>query len=85
MNVNMVKGKICGQYVNSVIAKEAMNAGYDEAIMLDVNGYVSECTETFMVRNNKIVTAPFGRYSGWNYSRHLITLARDLGVVVESA
>ena len=29
----MVKGKICGQYVNSVIAKrEAMNAGYDEAI-----------------------------------------------------
>ena len=87
VNVNMVKGKICGQYVNSVIAKrEAMNAGYDEAIMLDVNGYVSECTgeNLFMVRNNKIVTAPFGSSILGGITRDtLITLARDLGVVVE--
>ncbi|MEE2787802.1 MAG: branched-chain amino acid transaminase [Myxococcota bacterium] len=87
VNVNMVKGKICGQYVNSVIAKrEVMNAGYDEAIMLDVNGYVSECTgeNLFVVRNGKIVTAPFGSSILGGITRDsVITLARDLGVVVE--
>jgi len=87
VNVNMVKGKICGQYVNSVIAKrEVMNAGYDEAIMLDTNGYVSECTgeNLFMVRNGRIVTAPYGSAILGGITRDtLITIARDLGVVVE--
>lgn len=87
VNVNMVKGKICGQYVNSVIAKrEVMKAGYDEAIMLDTNGYVSECTgeNLFMVRNGTIVTAPYGSAILGGITRDtLITIARDLGVAVE--
>ena len=61
VNVNMVKGKICGQYVNSVIAKrEVMKAGYDEAIMLAPNGLVAECTgeNLFCVRNGIILTPP---------------------------
>ena len=87
VNANMVKGKICGQYVNSVIAKrDAMNSGYDEAIMLDTSGYVSECTgeNIFMVRKNKIVTPPFGSSILGGITREsVITIAHDLGVVVD--
>lgn len=86
-NVNMVKGKICGQYVNSVIAKrEALSGGYDEAIMLDTSGYVSECTgeNLFMVRAGRIVTPPYGSSILGGITRDtVITIARDLGVVVE--
>jgi len=86
-NVNMVKGKICGQYVNSVIAKrEALVAGYDEAIMLDTAGYVSECTgeNLFMVRAGRLVTPPFGSSILGGITRDtVLTLARDLGVAVE--
>ena len=63
MGVNsfMTKSKISGNYINSVFAKrEALNAGYDEALMLDTDGYVSEGTgeNIFIVRNNKIKTTP---------------------------
>ena len=86
VNANMVKGKICGQYVNSVIAKrEALKAGYDEAIMLDTQGYVSECTgeNLFMVRHGAIVTAPFGSSILGGITRDtVLTLAQDRGVAV---
>ena len=43
INVSLAKAKITGQYTNSVLAKrEAKLGGYDEAILLDANGYVSE-------------------------------------------
>ena len=63
MGVNsfMTKSKISGNYINSVFAKkEALNAGYDEALMLDTDGYISEGTgeNIFIVRNNKIKTTP---------------------------
>lgn len=86
-NVNMVKGKICGQYVNSVIAKrEVLKAGYDEAIMLDVDGYVSECTgeNLFMVKNGRLITAPYGSSILGGITRDtVLRLAHDLNVVVE--
>jgi branched-chain amino acid aminotransferase len=45
VNVNMVRGKISGQYVNSILAKrEAVMAGYDEAILLDISGFVAEAS-----------------------------------------
>lgn len=45
VNVNMVRGKISGQYVNSILAKrEAVLAGYDEAILLDISGFVAEAS-----------------------------------------
>jgi branched-chain amino acid aminotransferase len=45
VNVNMVRGKITGQYVNSILAKrEAVVAGYDEAILLDISGFVAEAS-----------------------------------------
>jgi branched-chain amino acid aminotransferase len=86
VNVNMVKGKICGQYVNSVIAKrEALKAGYDEAIMLDTQGYVSECTgeNLFMVKDGVIFTAPYGSSILGGITRDsLIKIAHDLGYEV---
>src|ERR1043166_6381450 len=45
VNVMMTKSKVSGNYINSVLAKsEVKNAGYDEAIMLDPEGYVAEAS-----------------------------------------
>jgi branched-chain amino acid aminotransferase len=61
INVSFAKGKITGQYVNSVMAKlEATRAGFDEALTLDVNGYVSEGSgeNVFIVKQGQITTPP---------------------------
>lgn len=61
VNSAMTKGKITGQYVNGVLAKrEALAGGYDEALMLDAEGYLTEGTgeNLFMVRNGIIRTTP---------------------------
>lgn len=63
VNAAMTKGKIIGQYANSILAnREVKQAGYDEAIMLDSEGYVSEGTgmNIFMVRDGDIYTTPVG-------------------------
>ena len=57
VNVMMTKSKAAGNYINSVLAKtEVKNAGYDEAIMLDAEGYVSEAggENIFIVRDKQI-------------------------------
>jgi len=57
----MTKGKITGQYVNGVMAKrEAISAGYDEALMLDPDGFLTEGTgeNLFIVKNNVVKTTP---------------------------
>jgi len=59
--VMMTKAKISGNYVNSVLAKrEAMKLGYDEALMLDTEGYVSEASgeNIFMLKNGAMKTTP---------------------------
>jgi branched-chain amino acid aminotransferase len=61
VNVMMTKAKICGNYVNSVLAKrEVMKMGYDEALMLDTEGYVSEASgeNIFMVKSGLLKTTP---------------------------
>ena len=61
VNVNMVRGKITGQYVNSILAKrEAVLAGYDEAILLDISGFVAEASgeNIFSVNRQGIVRTP---------------------------
>jgi branched-chain amino acid aminotransferase len=63
INVSLAKGKIMGQYTNSVLAKrEAKMAGYDEAILLDVQGYVSEGSgeNIFVVKKGVIHTPDLG-------------------------
>lgn len=61
VNVMMTKAKICGNYVNSVLAKrEVTKLGYDEALMLDTEGYVSEASgeNIFIVKNGILKTTP---------------------------
>ncbi len=84
-NVNMTKAKITGNYPNSVMAKTfAVRAGFDEAIMLDPNGLVSECTgeNLFVVRGGKIYTTPRTSILEGITRDALITIARDLGYEV---
>jgi branched-chain amino acid aminotransferase len=73
-------------YVNSSMAKvEALKAGYDEAILLSPQGYVSECTgeNLFLVRNGELVTPPVsaGALEGITQDT-VMTIARDLGLPV---
>src|SRR5437868_2060420 len=72
-----------GMYINSSMAKiEALKGGYDEAILLSPQGYVSECTgeNIFVVRNGTIITPPTsaGALEGITQSS-VMTIARDLG------
>jgi len=76
-----------GMYINSSMAKiEALKAGYDEAILLSPQGYVSECTgeNIFIVKNGRIITPPVsaGALEGITQSS-VLTIARDMGVEVE--
>jgi branched-chain amino acid aminotransferase len=75
--------KTTGNYVNSSLAKvEALKAGYDEAIMLNPAGLVSECTgeNIFVARHGTLVTPPLvsGALEGITQSS-VMTIARDLG------
>jgi branched-chain amino acid aminotransferase len=75
--------KATGQYLNSVLAKvEVSKAGYEEAILLDVHGNVSEGSgeNIFVIRDGKIVTPPFTAsiLSGINRASAM-QIARDLG------
>jgi branched-chain amino acid aminotransferase len=84
-NVTMTKAKICGNYVNSVLAKtESVRLGFDEAIMLDPQGYVAECTgeNLFYVRKGVIYTTPSAGILEGITRDSLIALARDLGYSV---
>jgi branched-chain amino acid aminotransferase len=61
VNSTMTKGKISGQYVNSVLAKrEAIAGGFDEAILLDAEGYVTEGSgeNLFIAKNGIVKTTP---------------------------
>jgi branched-chain amino acid aminotransferase len=81
-NVTMTKAKVSGNYANSFLAKtESMRLGFEEAIMLDPQGYVAECTgeNLFVVRHGKIIT-PSTAPVLEGITRHSIhTIAQDLG------
>lgn len=60
-NAALLKAKATGNYINSVLAKrEAVRLGYEESIMLDVQGNVAEGTgeNLFIVRDGKLITPP---------------------------
>ena len=86
VNSKMTNGKTCGDYVNSILAKrEALLDGYDEAIMLDTQGLVSECTgeNIFVVRDGKIRTPSLYSVLDGITRASMIDVARDLGISVE--
>lgn len=88
VNSNMSRGKICGYYVNSQIAKkEAISCGYDEALLLDTEGYISEGSgeNIFIVRNDILKTTPLTSILEGITRDSIITLAGDAGIEVVEA
>lgn len=86
VNANMTRGKICGYYVNSQIAKkEAISCGYDEALLLDTEGYVSEGSgeNIFIVRNGILKTTPLTSILEGITRNSIITIAKTAGIEVK--
>jgi branched-chain amino acid aminotransferase len=87
INVGLSKAKMMGQYTNSVLAKrEAKLGGYDEAILLDPQGYVSEGTgeNIFIVKRGKLITPDLSSSILEGITRDtIITLAREMGLTVQ--
>jgi len=86
VNVSMVRAKVSGQYVNSFLAnREAALAGYEEAILLDTEGYVAEGSgeNIFIVKGGVLQTPPLSSPVLAGITRDsVLRLARDLGVPV---
>lgn len=87
INMVMAKGKIVGHYVNSILAKrEALKGGFDEAILLDAQGYVSEASgeNIFVVRDGVVATPPLGSSILGGITRDTtLRLVRDMGLTVQ--
>jgi branched-chain amino acid aminotransferase len=85
-NINPVAAKGTGIYINSSLAKvEAVQSGYDEAILLNTQGYVAECTgeNVFIVRDGVLVTPTLASGALAGITRDsIMTIARDLGYEV---
>ena len=81
------KGKLTGQYINSILAKrEALKNGFAEAIMLNSSGFVTEASgeNLFMVSGGRLITPPLGMNILAGITRAtVIELAREQGIEVE--
>ncbi len=85
VNSNMTMAKVCGYYVNSQLAKnEAISCGYDEALLLDTEGYVSEGSgeNVFIERGGALKTTPLSSILEGITRESVIKIARDQGIVV---
>lgn len=85
VNVAMTKAKANGNYVNSMLAlQEALTDGYDEALLLDVDGFVAEGSgeNIFIVRDGKIYTPDLTSALAGITRDTIFTLANDLGYEV---
>jgi branched-chain amino acid aminotransferase len=87
-NINMTKSKVAGNYVNSMLVKTlALRSGFDEAVILDPQGYVAECTgeNIFMVRKGVLYTPPLGAVLEGLTRDTIIMLAKDMGIPFQEA
>ncbi|AZU57030.1 branched-chain amino acid transaminase [Ralstonia pseudosolanacearum] len=85
VNVSLVRAKASGYYINSILAnQEATGLGYDEALLLDTEGYVSEGSgeNVFIVRNGVIYTPDLASCLDGITRDAIITIARDLSIEV---
>jgi len=88
VNVSMTKSKTCGDYVNSMLAKrEAITCGYDEAILLDTNGFVAEGAgeNIFIVRDGVLITPPLTSVLEGITRRSIIEMADKVGINFKEA
>jgi len=83
---NMGKAKATANYLNSQMAKfEAIDCGYDEALLLDDQGYVAEASGAsfFMVRDGKLITPPSDNALESITQKTVIEVATNMGYTVE--
>ena len=88
VNITLTKAKISGNYINSAYAKAlAVRSGYDEAVLLDPEGYVAECSgeNIFLVKNERLFTPPLAAVLEGLTRDSLITLAGDLDLEIQEA
>src|SRR5579885_178724 len=85
VNITMCKAKATGNYMNSMLAlREAVDAGYDEALLLDTEGYVAEGSgeNIFIVQNGELKTPEVTSALEGITRDTLMTLARESGLTV---
>ena len=86
VNVSMVRAKASGYYINSILANAEVTAhGYDEALLLDTEGYVSEGAgeNVFMVRDEVLYTPDLASCLDGITRNAVITMAQDIGIPVK--
>lgn len=84
-NIAMCRAKANGQYINSMLAlQEALTDGYDEALLLDVDGFVAEGSgeNFFIVHDNVIYTPDLSSALNGITRRTIMSFAADLGIPV---
>ena len=87
VNVTMCRAKYSGTYANSILAnQEALDEGYDEALLLDVDGFVAEGAgeNLFIVKNNTIYEPELTSALMGITRDTVLTLANAAGINVES-
>jgi branched-chain amino acid aminotransferase len=87
VNVTMCRAKFSGTYANSILAnQEALEHGYDEALLLDVEGYVAEGSgeNLFIVKNGKLYEPELTSALIGITRDAVITMARDIGLEVQA-
>ncbi|HNM23498.1 MAG TPA: branched-chain amino acid transaminase, partial [Rhodocyclaceae bacterium] len=85
VNISMVRAKACGHYINSILANnEATNDGYDEAMLLDPEGYVAEGAgeNLFIVKKGKIYTPDLTSCLEGITRATILELAAEMGIPV---
>ena len=85
VNITMCRAKANGNYMNSMLAlQEALRDGYDEALLLDTEGYVMEGSgeNVFIVRNGVIYTPDLTSALDGITRQTVVTLADELGIPV---
>ncbi|UXY17233.1 branched-chain amino acid transaminase [Chitiniphilus purpureus] len=85
VNVSMVRAKACGYYINSILAhQEAAADGYDEALVLDTEGYASEGAgeNLFVIRKGVLYTPDVASCLDGITRNTVLTLAREEGIEV---
>jgi branched-chain amino acid aminotransferase len=86
VNASLVRAKASGYYINSILANsEATADGYDEALLLDTEGYVSEGSgeNVFMIRNGVLYTPDVASCLDGITRDAILTIARDEGIEVK--
>jgi len=85
VNITMCKAKANGNYMNSIMAlQEAVECGYDEALLLDANGFVAEGSgeNFFMIRDGVLYTPTLTSALEGITRETVMTLAKDIGLEV---